>query len=256
MHLRVYKKKHNYSGIGKFFIFLFLSGLTFGVFAILDAIDTCNITTEPITTSTTTALVDYDALLLGTIDKMSELNVFIQVDMETESEIGSGTILYDDDLYYYAITCEHVIDANNQEIIHKSVRTHDGFTSDFEIIKVDEEKDLALIRFTKENRVEIYSSYTRKYLVKQEMIISIGNPSGLSGTISIGTISKTNTTLQELEITRNAIEHDARVYPGSSGGALVDMNGYLIGINAWELNGKSYAIPYSDIQIFLDQNEN
>lgn len=190
--------------------------------------------------------------LLATRQKLTEANVFIKVDFDGGHELGSGTIILIDENNYYAITNYHNIDGNNNNILSKEITTHDGVISDFEVIAFDVIKDLALVRFTRENRSMIYPlNLSESSINPTDIVIAIGNPYGYIGMITYGVMLQ-HTTLNELEITRNVIEHDAILFNGSSGGALVDSSGNLIGINSWELNGLFYAIPTAVINTFLE----
>lgn len=209
--------------------------------------------TETITSDITSDTIDYESILLATKDKLEAANIFIQVNFVDGYEIGSGTIINEDESYYYAITNYHVIDGNNEVIDSLSVTTSDGVTTSFEILVADDEKDLAYIRFLKANRGNITPlNYSTEEIDIYSMCVSIGNPYGEIGTINYGNVTRL-TTLHELELTHFVIEHTSVLAAGSSGGALADMYGNLIGINTWELNNKYYAIPISVIYIFLEE---
>jgi len=213
-----------------------------------------SMTVPPITTERTTTGLNEQAILLATKEKLKEANVFIQVNIASGYEIGSATIIHQDDDFYYAITNEHVIDGNNEVINSYQATTFDNITTSFEVVAMDNVKDLALIKFTKENRASISPLRTlNEGIYIDDIVVAIGNPYGNTASISYGSIYQV-TTIRELEIERLVIEHDAPSYIGSSGGALVDMYGNLKGINSWELNGLYYAIPLSVINTFLENN--
>ena len=218
-------------------------------YSYMEAIDN-----QPITTQRTTTGLNEQAILLATKEKLKEANVFIQVNIPSGYEIGSGTIIYQDDDFYYAITNEHVLDGNNEVINSYQATTFDNITTSFEVVAMDYVKDLALIKFTKENREVINPLRTlNEGIYIDDIVVAIGNPYGNTAAISYGSIHQV-TTIRELEIERLVIEHDAPSYTGSSGGALVDIYGNLKGINSWELNGLYYAIPISVINTFLENN--
>lgn len=212
--------------------------------------------TDSITTELTSEVneINYESILLATKNKIEAANVFILVNYSTGYEIGSGTIINEDESYYYALTNYHVIDGNNEVIDSYSVTTSDGVATSFEILVADDEKDLSYIRFIKENRGNITPlNLSTEELEPYSMCISVGNPYGEIGTTNYGNIIRL-TSLQELELTHEVIEHTSVLAAGSSGGALTDIFGNLIGINTWELQSKYYAIPLSVIYTFLEEN--
>ena len=213
--------------------------------------------TPPITTQQPTQISDtedIEAILLATKDKLIDANVFIQVNYDAGVEIGSGTIIDQDDSFYYAITNYHVIDGNNNVIDSEQLITSDGVASDFEIMFQDTTKDLAYIRLSKDNREVITPLVIdSEDIPLGEMVVSIGNPFGNIASVDYGMANRI-TYLQELEISHTVIEHDSTLANGSSGGALTNIYGHLIGINTWELNHQYYAIPISVINTFLEEN--
>lgn len=195
---------------------------------------------------------DTEAILLATKQKAIDANIYIQTNYGTQAEIGSGAIIDEDESYYYALTNAHVLDGNGYVIDSQTVSTKDGVATVFEVIKIDEEKDLAYIKFTKLDREEIIPLNPGSSIIRiDNLIVAVGNPYGNISTVSLGSIQRV-TYLQELELTRTVIEHDAVLSNGSSGGALLDLYGNMIGINTWELDNKYYAIPISVINIFLE----
>jgi S1-C subfamily serine protease len=220
-------------------------------YAYMAMMNTPSITTIP---QLTTTELNEQAILLGTRQKLIEANVFIQVNIPSGYEIGSGTIIHQDSDFYYAITNEHVLDGNNEVINSCQATTYDNITTSFEVVAIDNVKDLALIKFTKENREVINPLRTlNEGIYIDDIVVAIGNPYGNTASVSYGSIHQV-TTIRELEIERLVIEHDAPSFTGSSGGALVDLYGNLKGINSWELNGLYYAIPISVINTFLENN--
>ncbi|PKK94543.1 MAG: hypothetical protein CVV60_05890 [Tenericutes bacterium HGW-Tenericutes-5] len=254
--MKKYKRKSEFRLWHLFSVLLIAAVMFAGItvvsswaYAYMEAIDNQQITTQRTTTN-----IDEQAILLATRQKLIEANVFIQVNIPSGYEIGSATIINQDDDFYYAITNEHVLDGNNEVVNSYQATTFDNITTSFEVVAMDNVKDLALIKFTKENREVISPLRTlNEGIYIDDIVVAIGNPYGNTAAISYGSIHQV-TTIRELEIERLVIEHDAPSYTGSSGGALVDMYGNLKGINSWELNGLYYAIPISVINTFLENN--
>ena len=161
MNQKKKKKKSEYT-IFHFFGTLILCGVLLFIFTIganLLSDYIIHARESPITTQPTivipTTSVDTEPIILGTIYKLTRANVFITLSDDLTAEIGSGTIIDEDEIFYYAITNNHVIDRFLDNGVTKTVRTSDDVTTDFEIMKSDAGLDLALIRFVKESREEI-----------------------------------------------------------------------------------------------------
>lgn len=210
------------------------------------------VTTEQLTTEDD-SYIDIEPILLATKEKMIQANVYIQTFFSNQLEIGSGTIINEDESYYYIITNYHVIDGNSNVIESSTIQTYDGVSSDYEILKTDEIKDLAYLRISKSNRSEI-TPLNLVYLNTQELdpfSICVGNPFGNLSIVNFGTIIR-ETYIQELEVTHQVIEHNINLGEGSSGGALCNTYGQLLGLNTWTKDGLFYAIPSSVINTFLE----
>jgi serine protease Do len=243
-------KKKNKKRIRNLLIILII---VFGLYFLFEYDIDININQRPDDTTTTeiTTETSSDQLSVVIIDKLTMANVYIQVNYQDGYEFGSGVIIHEDATHYYALTNYHVIDGNGHVINSYEVKTHDQVTSSFEIVKVDESLDLVLIKLEKENRDTnvIPLAITNTYN-DNDIVASVGNPLGNFGQVTYGFILDI-TTLQELELTYQVIEHNATLFNGSSGGALVNGQGELIGINTWKLNGMYYAIRASVINDFL-----
>lgn len=183
--------------------------------------------------------------------KLIKANIYIKTIYQGGYEFGSGVIIHEDETYYYALTNYHVIDGNQHLINGYEVMSHDQVTSSFDVVAFEASIDLSLIRFIKENRDNSIIPLTISENINiNDFVSSIGNPSGSFGTITHGFILD-ETELRELELTHQVYEHNATLLNGSSGGALVNAHGELIGINTWTLNGYFYAIKSSVINLFL-----
>lgn len=249
-----YKKKNDKAILRRILTLLILGACWIVLNVIGNYISLFLIDDTPEEVSTVTIVENSEAILLASKEKGIEANVYIQVNFGDQAEIGSGTIFLADESYYYALTNAHVLDANGNVVDTKLVTTSDGVSTDFEVIASDEEKDLAVIKFDRLTRTEIAPiNFGSNNIIVDSMVVTVGNPYGNIGTVSYGSILR-NTYLQELEITRSVIEHDAILSNGSSGGALLDIYGNLIGINTWRLDSYYYAIPLSVIHTFLEEN--
>ncbi|WP_185874050.1 trypsin-like peptidase domain-containing protein [Blattabacterium cuenoti] len=155
---------------------------------------------------------------------------------------GSGVIISPDG---YIVTNNHVIkDADKIEITLNDQRTYRA-----KLIGTDTSTDIALLKINEKNLPFIYFSDSNKVQVG-EWVLAIGNPFDLNSTVTAGIISAKNRNLGILRgETQTAIESffqtDAAVNPGNSGGALVNTNGELIGINTAISSNSGNFIGYS-----------
>ena len=164
----------------------------------------------------------------------------------------------EDDSYYYAITNFHVINPDEYEVEYE-VRAFgdEGFT-ECEVIASDSVIDLAVVRFTKLDRtgIEIIDIYKRLYYQFNpgELVLAVGNPLDVYNIVTIGEY-KSMENIQNVDY--SVIYHNAQIEEGSSGGALVDIDGNLIGVNTWGLDTdeiNSFAIPNYIVYMFLINN--
>jgi len=196
--------------------------------------------------SSTTSQISQTIL---TRNLITQANILIEVASNEQAEYGSGVVINQDDYYYYAITCYHVVDLDDANSY--MVKTSDFIQSGFVVVAMDESNDLALIKFSKVNRDDITPlSMNTDTLTGGETLISIGNPNGYFGIIQYINYLE-SITIQELENSREMILLDSALQSGMSGGALVNPLGQLVGINAAVLDGQTYSIPASIIHSFL-----
>lgn len=119
------------------------------------------------------------------------------------------------------------------------------------ILKHDTDRDLALIQINKDNQPVIKIGDSTN-VVQGEAIVAIGSPLGFSNTLSTGIISNK---LRQVD-GQSYIQFTAPIDYGSSGGALLNMRGELIGLTSAKMDSSAsinFAIPSSDIVDFLDQ---
>jgi len=254
--LRVLKKKHH-KGVNIILLLLFI-GLVFFMLVVAGNLATSYIRMYHTTTMTETTIepvqvMNLEAVILETKGKLLQANVYIRITDGTQTTIGSGVVYHSDDLYYYAITNQHVI--ADSENLTKTVATYDLISSDFEILVSSEELDLAIIQFEKSGRTNIVPiSISGEEAVIYEFVMAVGNPIGSIGSVTIGIIQEHVTIRSDLDIEHDALLHTATLGNGSSGGALVDMYGNLIGLNSWGIGGNYYAIPSSIVLSFIESH--
>ena len=159
---------------------------------------------------------------------------------------GSGSII---DKRGYILTNVHVI----QDATKIYVSLFDGTQYEAEVIGQDLDSDLAVIKFTPPEGMELktISFGDSKSLKVGQKVIAIGNPFGLERTMTTGIVSGLGRPIQNSNnrIIRNMVQTDAAINPGNSGGPLLDSNGRMIGINTMIKSssgssaGVGFAVP-------------
>lgn len=156
---------------------------------------------------------------------------------------GSGVIISADG---YIITNNHVIDGAESIMI----TTNNNKTYDAQLIGTDPKTDIALLKINADETLA-YSTFGDSDTAQiGEWVLAVGNPFNLTSTVTAGIISAKSRNLDQTGTqTQSFIQTDAAVNPGNSGGALVNINGELIGINTaissqtGSYIGYSFAVP-------------
>jgi len=163
-----------------------------------------------------------------------------QVQTPKKTATGSGVIISTDG---YIVTNNHVVDGADE----LTVTLHDSKEYSARIIGADKTTDLALIKIDAKNLPAIRIANSDNVKVG-EWVLAIGNPLGLNNTVTAGIISAKARTLGANGV-ESFIQTDAAINAGNSGGALVNTNGELVGINAMlysqtgSYSGYGFAIP-------------
>jgi serine protease Do len=162
---------------------------------------------------------------------------------------GSGVIISDDG---YIVTNNHVIEGSQTiEVILNDKRSFDA-----QILGTDPATDIAVLK-VKASRLHYLTYGNSDELRLGEWVLAIGNPYNLTSTVTAGIVSakaRSINILSDNMAIESFIQTDAAVNPGNSGGALVNTQGQLIGINAaiasrtGAFSGYSFAIPVSIVK--------
>ncbi len=162
---------------------------------------------------------------------------------------GSGVIISPDG---YIVTNNHVIeDGSKYEV---SLNDHREYEA--KLIATDPSTDLALLKIKADNLPFLIFGNSDSLRVG-EWVLAVGNPFNLESTVTAGIVSAKGRSIDILEgdyTIESFIQTDAAVNPGNSGGALVNTNGELIGINtaiitrSGKYEGYSFAIPATLVQ--------
>lgn len=167
----------------------------------------------------------------------------------TYTGFGSGVIISDDG---YIVTNNHVVDGATDI----EVTLNDNREFKATVVGNDPTTDIALLKINADNTPFITFGNSDQVKIG-EWVLAVGNPFNLTSTVTAGIVSAKARNINILG-TPGAIESfiqtDAAVNPGNSGGALVNMNGELIGINAaiasntGSYAGYSFAIPVNIVK--------
>jgi serine protease Do/serine protease DegQ len=172
------------------------------------------------------------------------------IERETQS-VGSGVVI--DAENGYVITNSHVV-ANADEIV---VTFRDKRRFEAELVGTDSETDVAVLKIEPDNLTALALGDSDALRVG-DFVVAMGNPFGLSHTVTSGIVSALGRTNLGIEGYENFIQTDASINPGNSGGALVNLRGELIGINTAILGGGGnigigFAIPINMAHQVMEQ---
>ncbi|MFP3019324.1 MAG: Do family serine endopeptidase [Arsenophonus sp.] len=174
--------------------------------------------------------------------------------------LGSGVII--DAEKGYILTNNHVIDnANNIQI-----QLNDGKEIEVKLIGRDPQTDIALLQIKDSSKANLKKLNLRAIKIADsdklrvgDFVVAVGNPFGLGQAATSGIISALGRSGLNVEGLENFIQTDASINRGNSGGALVNLNGELIGINTAILApgggniGIGFAIPSNMAKSLSDQ---
>ena len=280
------KKEKSKSGFGKSVLIPFVSGVVgcsvvigtcFGVPSIKTKLlghSTSNISTSSSNTTSSNGYVDQISLnnfsdtavyaankILPSIVgikieySVNTTSIFGRSNTSTATASGSGIIISEDG---YILTNNHVVSSSSSESnsyyqISEATKVsvtlfNDETEYEAKIVGQDEQTDLAVIKIEKTGltKAEFADSDSVKV---GEFAMAVGNPVNMTSTVTTGIVSAVNRKITDSEgKTYTCIQTDAAINSGNSGGALVNSEGKVIGINTLKLSGTGiegigFAIP-------------
>ncbi len=163
---------------------------------------------------------------------------------------GSGVVV--DAAGGYIVTNNHVVERADEITITFS----DGRSLPAVLVGTDPQVDLAVLKVVPEELTEISFADSAALRVG-DFVVAIGNPFGLSQTVTSGIVSALGRSGLGIEGYEDFIQTDASINPGNSGGALVDLRGDLVGINTAIIApsggnvGIGFAIPANMVQAIM-----
>ncbi|MER5440547.1 trypsin-like peptidase domain-containing protein [Streptomyces sp. NPDC002790] len=245
-------------------------------------------------TSTTVVPSSKKGTVSGVAEAVSPSIVEVNSTLSSGSSTGSGVIVTSDG---EIVTNNHVVSGATSV----KVSTSDGKTYTADVVGTDAKKDLALIKLKSASGLKAATLGDSGGVKVGDDVVAIGSPEGLTGTVTSGIVSAlqrdvTVSTDEEQQqqqqggsgewpfefggqefngntgsskTTYKAIQTDASLNPGNSGGALIDMNGNIIGINSAMYSsasdssgsgeassngsvGLGFAIPINTVKADLD----
>ncbi len=220
------------------------------------------------------SLLDYSDTAVGVAQKVLPSIVGIDVTYSVNSIFynsqgtatakGSGVIISEDG---YILTNNHVVNSSSSsssfyELGNASKITvklyNDDTEYEAEIVGTDEQTDLAVIKIDKDGLTAAELGDSDSVQVG-EFCMAIGNPLGLGSTVTDGIISAVNREVTDEEgNSYTAIQTNAAINSGNSGGALVNSQGQVIGINTLKISGDGvegvgFAIPINSTKDIYEQ---
>jgi len=187
------------------------------------------------------------------VAKVRPAVVQVNVTSQQGSGLGSGVII---DARGYIITNHHVIDGAKTI----QVMLYDGSILPAQLVGASPLDDLAVLKVTPgKTKLTVATLGDSSQLRVGQEVLAIGNPLGITQTVTSGIISALGRTVSTIP---DAIQTDAPINPGNSGGALVDLQGKVIGIPTLAAidpqfkapaNGVGFAVPSNRVQFIAPQ---
>jgi serine peptidase DegS len=198
----------------------------------------------------------YTARVVDAAARPSDRNPLLQQHLpaarqRVEGSLGSGVIV---DTAGHVITNYHVVQGADEI----RVQLADGRVATPEIVGKDPDTDLAILRVPIKDP-PVMAMGRSDELRAGDVVLAIGNPFGLSQTVTQGIVSATGRGRLGVTDFEDFIQTDAAINFGNSGGALINTDGELIGINTAVLaqnlgtDGISFAIPVNMVRGVMDQ---
>lgn len=187
--------------------------------------------------------------IISLYEKINPAIVCVDSHVSDGISCGTGCII---DKRGIILTSAHVIDVGKNVVVtmcngqdyNAKVIKRLGENKDIALLKIDVPTELKTVKFGNSEKIKV-----------GQKVLAIGNPFGFNGTLTQGIISR-------IDYTKNRIQTDAAINPGSSGGPLLNRDGEIIGINQAIYNpdnnisniGIGFAIPINLVKEYLKEN--
>ncbi|TFH05737.1 MAG: Do family serine endopeptidase [Spirochaetales bacterium] len=152
--------------------------------------------------------------------------------------LGSGVIVSRSGRTYFVLTNDHVAgDADSITVVMEDSTQYDG-----ELVGRDSRKDLAVVSFKSNKDLPVARLGDSDALRVGDWVMAIGSPFGYQNTVTAGIVSALGRTGGPAGNISDFIQTDAAINQGNSGGALVNLDGEVVGINTWITSGTGVNI--------------
>lgn len=223
--------------------------------------------------TTTYDLQSFESAIVEMIDTAKSGVLGVIATSTISSGTGSGVVYKKDGATdYYLVTNEHVVvhtddlsgltyEATSITIVFEINGLLFTIGNEFtELIGYDETTDLAVIKFSTSENFNVIPFGDSNNIEVGQFVYAIGNPLGFEyyGTVTSGIVSGLARYVQDGTFNATLLQHDAAISPGNSGGALLNSNGELMGINNMKIfldnvSNIGFAIPSNTVKrIVLD----
>ena len=203
-------------------------------------------------TTTTDSDLDTDNIPAPFRDLFNQFNNGQKPQPHRALSAGSGFII---DRAGYVVTNNHVVDASKKI----TVKLPDGRSFTAKLIGTDPATDIALLKINSDKSLPTVEFGDDKKLRVGDWVVAVGNPFGLSNSVTAGIVSSLGRNIESSQQYTNFIQIDAPINRGNSGGPTFDLRGQVIGMNSMIFSpsggsvGIGFAIPASLIHDVVAQ---
>lgn len=172
-----------------------------------------------------------------------------------QNSLGSGFIISKDG---YIVTNNHVVEGADKVFVNLDGDSDKAHQLPARIVGTDAETDLALLKVEASGELPVLAFGDSDALEVGEWVVAIGNPFGLSNTVTAGILSAKGRDIHSGPFD-NFLQTDASINPGNSGGPLLNMRGEVIGINTAIVasgQGIGFAIPSNLAESIVNELRN
>lgn len=177
---------------------------------------------------------------------------------------GSGVVYKVDGNQHYIVTNHHVIENSFEiQVIYQENGLLFSIEDDFvELLGSDPTTDLAVLKVNTTENFQVIPLADSYEVQTGQFVFAIGNPLGFEyfDTVTMGVISGPTRYVEDGDFNATLLQHDAAISPGNSGGALLNVNGELVGINNMKIvqdtvSGIGFAIPSNTVKRIVEDLE-
>ena len=187
-----------------------------------------------------------------TREKAFSSSVMIEIPLTSSTYYGSGSIFMEDEEYTYILTCHHVIEVASANNIY--ITLYDGTTTRATFVGADTSSDVAILKFEGTGYQKITSISSNSDLSSGQSVFAVGYSLGLYDfTYNFGSLSQSKERTITIDgLTLTALQIDAAINGGMSGGGVFDANGNFIGMivggyDSQDAQNVNFILPAYDV---------